>query len=87
MSDIIIYLIVSILSMSMVFLDSKLFEKKTKKSTYIKILLLCNLITFICIKMTSFSVGTQSGVNIGTNKPTIFVPELNQSYIAGKADF
>jgi hypothetical protein len=90
MINIILYLGATLIAWLSVYIDSKLFDRKTKKSTYVKIILLSNLLVFLTTKFL-FIVGSKGVVPSNVNKiiegPTQYLPDIGEQMITGVANF
>ena len=85
-----LYIGVAFFAWLAVFLDSKLFDRKTKKPTYIKIIILSLLLVFISQKITiNINTSTATNVDIGKiiGKQTKYLPDLGEEMISGVPNF
>ena len=89
---IITYGLISFLSWLAIYVHSKLLNRETKKSTYLKIILLCNVLVLIGIKISQFTNGKVLGnssvkINELIGEPTKYVHEIGQNIISSPANF
>lgn len=88
---------VTLLTMLMMYIDSRLFDKPKTRTTYVKSILMSNIITFSTIFILMWLSPTKNikdvvqggGETIKkiTDKSTMYIAELGEDMIAGEAPF
>ncbi len=83
-----LYLGVAFLAWIAVFIDSKLFDRKTAKITYVKIIVLCLLLVYVSQKfILNTNIVSNNNIENIIGKKTTFLPDIGESMISGTANF
>ena len=90
MYTIILYSAVTLIAWLAVYLDSKLLDNKHKRITYVKVILLCNLLVFLSIKFLSTLSGNNTlpvdDLSKVVGGKVVYAPEIGEPMLAGSLE-